>query len=293
MTQLAFDNILSFPSQTIPPPIIAATSPSGVFSHNSDTTNSDGRTKAQKAAPLRSYSDYQAIKNFFLSTGNVRNAALLTIGIATGLRISDLTSLCYGHICTKDASGNIVYRQYIAMNEHKTGKKTYNSDDRMLVTDAIKQAVHDLSAYTIKKEKRILSLDDWLFPSKQPRRSKMIKIEDDDGNVTEVEDPLYGEKVITTAYGHRVMKDAQKALGLPMNIGSHTLRKTFACLALVIAKRSAPNNVAALETVQTLLRHDNVKTTLRYLEITNQTTTNIRNEISNFLLGKSTIIDII
>lgn len=289
-------NILPFPSQQTTPisSIVKPISNSGQFStYDSDTLCSDGRTKAQKADPLRSFDDYAQIHAYFSSKGRIRDAALLTIGIATGLRISDLTSLKYGHIYTSDKSGNTVFRHHITLYEQKTGKKTYSTEDSVLITEAVQQAVNELSLHTSKKDGRILSLDDWLFPSKQPRRSKTIDVEDDDGTITAVEDPLCGEKVITPEYGHRIMKEAQKALNLPINMGSHTLRKTFLSAAYAIAYQMPSHNPSALDLTQTLARHDNAKTTLRYINKTSASTTYLRNEISNFLLGKSTVINII
>jgi integrase len=293
MTQLAFDQkIIQFPTPLTPTPIIKPYSPSGQFTqYDSSAFCSDGRPKAQKAAPLRSFEDYTRIHAYFASNGRIRDAALLTIGIATGLRISDLVSLKYGHIYTCDSSGNLTFLRHITIYEQKTGKKTYSTEDSVLITEAVQRAANDLAAYTSKKEKRILSLDDWLFPSKQPRRSKMIEIEDDDGNTTTIEDPLYGEKVITPEYGHRIMKEAQKALNLPINIGSHTLRKTFLSAAYAIAYEMPAHNPSALDLTQTLARHDTASTTLRYINKTSALTTYLRNEISDLLLGKSTIIN--
>jgi integrase len=89
------------------------------------------------------------------------------------------------------------------------------------------------------------------------------------------------------------MKDAQRDLNLPINIGSHTMRKTFATLVYKITEKSIQaTNSHALEMVQIVLRHSNTKDSARYVGITQTRTGSIREMISDWMLGKLEMEDL-
>lgn len=276
-------NIIQFPVSVQIPSIVKAISPSGEFNPTGDDYTSSGRPKAKETDPLRSYTDYTRMKNHLCT----RDAALLTIGIATGLRISDLLSLKIGHVIKSDEHGNPVFKEAIDIFERKTGKGTKGIDDNVFITEAVRESVSILlNSYSNKN--KIFSLDDWLFQSKQPQRNEYVS--DDDGSL--VKNPLYGQKVLTTAGAHRSFKDAQRALNIPYNIGTHTMRKTFSCLYYIFSSTGTTKNAAALEDVQLALRHSNQRVTARYLGITKEHSRAIREAISDFLLGKSNLEEI-
>ena len=133
-----------------------------------------------------------------------------------------------------------------------------------------------------------MTLDDWLFKSKKPRLNE-FEI-DEDGNQTE--NPLYGEYVLGTDSAHRILKKAQRDCGISINMGTHTMRKTFACLGYMIAREMGGGNSAALEAVQIAMRHGDTRTTMRYLGITKTQMDVMREKISDFLVGKSEIQEI-
>lgn len=229
------------------------------------------------------------MSDYFLSTGKIRDYALLTIGIATGLRASDLTSLKLKDVLKiNKKNGNPVFRQSINITEQKTGKHTANTDDEVFITGAVVHAITLLLNHYTSKGKTLNLKDDWLFQSKQPIKNEYIT--DKDGN--EIPNPLYGEYVLTPASAHRVMKAAARKLDLPMNVGSHTMRKTFGCLHYVIASRTASANPSALGETEIALRHSRTKETLRYLTIRKKRSKFIREEVSRFLLGESDITEI-
>ncbi len=264
-----------------------------LFKDDPDTT-SHGRPKAKAAEPLRSYEDYRRICDMFLSRGQVRNYALLTTGIATGLRISDLVGLRFGDFLSVDGD-TLTFRESLNLTEKKTGKKTKSVEDEILITPAIKKAIKALATHyykngygSYKGSGRRVSLDDWVFDSEKPRNKKNIK--NKKGEL--IKNPLYGEYVLSEESAHRIMKDAQRELELPINLGSHSMRNTFSSLAYVIAKRNESKSTAALESVQILLRHSSQRDTARYLKLTKRNTAKIRNEISRFLLGESEITHI-
>ena len=296
-TPITDTNIIQFPVKRIEPVQTEFnignifTQDTTLFEDSPDIT-SHGRPKARAAEPLRSYDDYRLICDMFISKGQIRNYALLTIGIATGLRISDLVSLRFGHFLE---GGTLTFRESLNLTEKKTGKKTKSIEDAILITPAIQQAINVLATHYYKTGygphkgygKRV-SLDDWVFDSEKPRNGKFKKNKKGEPE----ENPLYGEYVLSEESAHRIMKDAQRELELPMNLGSHSMRNTFSSLAYVIAKQSDTKNTSALETVQILLRHNSQRTTAKYLKLTSKNTAMIRHEISRFLLGESEISEI-
>ena len=70
----------------------------------SNTTPKVKKTKknvAHAADPVRSLDDIRAIQNYFLNKNQIRNYALFTVGICSGLRVSDLFALKLYHIIKK------------------------------------------------------------------------------------------------------------------------------------------------------------------------------------------------
>ena len=151
-------------------PLLKPVSPSGQFNPRSDI-KSNGLPKAKEVQPFHSFEDF-ALFHAYLSKTNIRDASLLTIGIATGLRISDLISLKIGHLIQSDANGNPTFKETIDLYEKKTGKGTKGMDDCVYITEAVRDAATRLINHYASKGK-FLSLDDWLFQSRQPQRHQI------------------------------------------------------------------------------------------------------------------------
>ena len=158
---------------------------------------SDGKRKSRPADPIRSYEDFSAIQNYFLSQGKIRDYALWTIGVSLGLRISDLLSLKIKSILNEDKT----FRKRIFVIEQKTSKL-----NNCLITESVIQAA---TKYFDSIEWDF-DLDDFLFKSYKTKGK------------------MYEE------YGWKILSDAGKALNLPIVIGSHTMRKSFANIAACV-----------------------------------------------------------
>lgn len=98
---------------------------------------------ANTAQPIRNREDIERIKNELESP---RDRLLFTLGINTGLRISDLLALRVGDMRGQD---------HVTLKEKKTGKTK-----RLHLNDASKTAINALVPPTAKN-------DDWLFPSRK------------------------------------------------------------------------------------------------------------------------------
>ena len=137
--------------------------------------------------PIRDKKKIEAIKKI-LKASSLRNYCLFTLGINSGLRISDLLSLNIADVI--DNKGKIKDR--ISLKEKKTGKfKDFP------IGDTAKKALNEyLSSREYKPEEP-------LFISRK-----------------------HGEP-LRRHQAHKIINDAARAVGIKENIGTHTLRKTF------------------------------------------------------------------
>lgn len=216
---------------------------------------SDGKRKPHAADSIRSYDDYHAIEQYYLDRGQIRDWAMWTVGVSLGLRISDLLSLKFGHLIDIDKQ---TIKPRIQIYEQKTGKL-----NNCLVTESVKLAMERYLA-SIKYK---FDLDGYLFPSKKTKGK------------------MYEE------CGWRILSNAGKALNLPLNIGSHTMRKSFANIAACVDKSCIDMN--AITKVQGLLNHGDQRVTLTYLGTYQDMFDRARIAVSDFVLGKTDVNEII
>ncbi len=216
---------------------------------------SDGKRKAHAADAIRSYDDFKAIQQYYLDAGRVRDWAMWTIGVSLGLRISDLLSLRFGNIIDNDKK---TFKPRIQIYEQKTGKL-----NNILITESVIDA---MTRYldSIKWE---FDLNGFLFPSRKTKGK------------------MYEE------CGWRILSEAGKALNLPLVIGSHTMRKSFANIAACVDKSCIDMN--AITKVQGLLKHSDQRVTMSYLGSYQIMFDKARIAVSDFVLGKTNVNEII
>lgn len=215
---------------------------------------SDGKRKSRPADPIRSYEDFAAMQNYFWENGKIRDWALWTIGVSLGLRISDLLSLKIHSLLNDDKT----FRDRIVIIEQKTNKA-----NNCLITESVVDAVTkylDSIGWKFK-------MDDFLFMSHKTK-GKMFE-----------------------EYGWKILSDAGKALNLPIVIGSHTMRKSFANIAACVDKSSIDMN--AITKIQGLLNHSDQRVTMRYLGSYQQMFDKTRKSVSDFVLGKTDVHEIV
>lgn len=176
---------------------------------------------------ISDYDDFYAIQQYYLAKGQVRDWAMWTIGVSLGLRISDLLSLKFCHLIDRDGQ---TIKPRIQIYEQKTGKL-----NDCPITESVKNA---LNTY-LEAIKYRFDLDGYLFPSKKTKGK------------------MYEE------CGWRILSSAGKALNLPLVIGSHTMRKSFANIAACVDKSCIDMN--AITKVQGLLNHSDQRITMKYL----------------------------
>ena len=157
-----------------------------------------------------------------------RNKMLFLIGVNVGLRASDLTQLRWSYFYKND----MTFKEYYMLQpkkQIKTGKfvKIYFNKT---VKKAIENYVND---YPIE------DLDSYLFKSRK------------------------GESPISERGLWKIVVDVAADAGIDKNVGSHSLRKTWA--RTIYDK--ADDKSDALVMLQECLRHSDSLTTLRYISI--------------------------
>lgn len=132
--------------------------------------------------------------------------------------------------------GDVRDKDSIALRETKTRKTK-----RFPINESIRKAVRELISAEANDS-------DWLFPSRK------------------------GDKPISRVQAYRVLKGAAERAGLAIDIGTHSLRKTFAYHAYKA-------NVD-LSVLMTVLNHASQRETLRYIGIVQEDVDSVYNAIN-------------
>ncbi len=146
-----------------------------------------------KAQPIKNQNDLEQFKNYYLKVKpNIRNHALMTLGLNTALRISDVLALCWEDVY--DFSEDKIC-SHIEIVEQKTKKKSV-----IYINNSIRKV---LARYKECMEKRgLISPQQYLFLSQKKT-------------------PLSREQA------WRIIKTAAKNCGITGTISPHSMRKTF------------------------------------------------------------------
>lgn len=145
-----------------------------------------------KVEAIYDLKDVQRLYTHIKTHGTKRDLVLYSLGINTGFRIKDLLSLK-----KKDVLGDTITVDESKTKNRKDGK---NKPPRTVgITPQLKQ---DLDKYL-----PYLKNDDYLFPSQRANAK--------------------GEYVISTTQAYRILTRYTQEIGLDINVGCHTLRKTW------------------------------------------------------------------
>jgi integrase len=117
---------------------------------------------------------------------------MFTLGINSGLRISDLLSLEIKDVV--DESGKI--RERITIREKKT-----NKEKSFPIGDVAKKSIIEYL------KTRVYTYDEPLFLSKKKDKGKLMPIQRDQA--------------------YKIINKAAKSIGIKDSLGTHTMRKTF------------------------------------------------------------------
>jgi integrase len=142
--------------------------------------------------PIRDVKKIDSIKRI-LWTQNLRDWLLFSIGINSGLRVSDLLKLKVKDVLNSKGKIN----EYIIVKEQKTGK-----GKRFPINKTSQKAIREYLA------SREYNSDTYLFESRKKDR---------DGN----------SRPISRIQAYEIINSAARRVGIEDPIGTHTMRKTF------------------------------------------------------------------
>ena len=137
--------------------------------------------------PIRDSSQVNALLSHYRNNGQYRNYLLITIGVHTALRISDILRLNTNQVY--DFNKGTIHKT-ICIVEKKTGKWKGIA--------LHKKIIHALNLY---------------FEFAQPNNALFPN-------------PLTG-RAITRMQANRIVDEAAQAVGIPFKVSCHSLRKTF------------------------------------------------------------------
>lgn len=169
-----------------------------------------------------------------------RNKMLFLIGINVGLRASDLMQLKWSYFYKND----MTFKDFYMLQPKKT-KKT-GKFVKIFFNQTVKKAIESyVSDYPIE------DLNGYLFKSRK------------------------GDNPITERGLWKIIVDVSADAGIDKNVGSHSLRKTWARNIY----DSANDKQEALVMLQECLRHTDSLTTLRYISIMDEEKKDMYNSI--------------
>ncbi len=145
----------------------------------------------EKVEPIRNPRKIEAMKKYLLGSGDIRNYALITIGLNTALRISDILSLTWEDVfdlTEKKLKSHVWIKE---KNTRKTKKFLLNKN----ALDALTK---------LKKETKNIQPDDYIFRSREGCN-----------------------RPLTRTMALIIVKETAKAVGVKEKCGCHSLRKSF------------------------------------------------------------------
>ena len=138
--------------------------------------------------PIRDKKKVRELIDYYLERGELRNHVLITMGIYTALRISDLLSLRWSDVYDFENSS---FRASLYLTEKKTGK-----------SKSIAMNKNVLQSLRLLKICKPVSPDEYIFASKKNK-----------------------SKAISRVQAYRIISSAATAIGI--RASCHSLRKTF------------------------------------------------------------------
>lgn len=223
---------------------------------------SNGVKKATAAEPIRKPQDITRLQNYFKDKGQYRNYALFTLGISSMLRASDLLALTFGDVMDADGEASIqqgVAREYVLVKEKKTGKK-----NKIYINERCRNAIM-LYAGSLFADKGIT----WI-------REDMPLFFSETSFNSDPDNP----KPISIQMLDKILKKAQKDLGIKDHLSSHSMRKTMVYHTI----KNSNYDQYTLFLLQRMLNHSDVRTTFRYCGIEEESIKKIRDDIGEMLV---------
>ena len=141
--------------------------------------------------PIRSKKQVRELAGYWLKRGNLRNYALIVLGVCTALRIGDLLRIRWSDVYDEDSGA---FNSHVTLTEQKTGKQKTIALNR--------QAIQTLGMLLPQKR------GSYVFASNRKE-----------------------DRAISRVQAWRIVKEAVNAIKLIGCYAIHSLRKTFGYFA--------------------------------------------------------------
>lgn len=181
--------------------------------------------------PIRHKTSIAMMKRI-LKARSPRDFALFTLGLNTGLRISDLLSLTVGDVLA-GAGTRLRIAHRLSLRERKTGKRR-----NIMLNSTARDA---LALYLRTRERRYP--EDPLFLSRKHEK---------DGSL----------RTLSRAWAYCIIVNAARTAGISSRIGTHTMRKTFGYFRYTAG--------VPVEQLMKIFGHASPEITLAYIGITQE-----------------------
>lgn len=188
-------------------------------------------TKEKSADPITNIDDIKKLTNYFIDGGKWIHYLVFVVSVNMGRRISDTLKLKWSDMFDQ----NNDFHDCIRITEKKTGKPI-----NITINVAVKSA---LSLYIQQKK---------IDPSEMNLHKDMLFYQFDG---------TYKGHVLTYSAYNKQLKIAAHAVGVKGHITTHSTRKTFGRLCLLLH----PNDPSVMITLMSLYNHSDLKTTNIYL----------------------------
>lgn len=210
--------------------------------------------RSTKVRPLKESADFAKFVNYFRSraydtslskskrTSACRDYAIIMMGFTSGLRVSDIICRKWSDLYKSDWT----FRPSIVCRQQKTGKY-----GEFWINGTMKEAVEYYRGVA-----RPASVEDYMFPS---------------GSAS-ADAPYINRRTPWLA-----IKTAASACDIDLNLGTHSLRKTFGYKNTVAHKDDA----FFLATLMQIFGHSSESITLRYIGIEEDEQKKVFNELDN------------
>lgn len=206
----------------------------------------NGLKKATAAFPLKDTKDIKAVRHYFLSSGELREYAIFSVGLTLGIRANDLLDLRIRDVFT--SAGD--YKDRLDIIEMKTDKR-----NKPLLTEYAKAAI---TLYMDVRPK-ITSPEEKLFITNRGTSCSLS---------------FYNKK----------LREAGDALKI--RLSSHTMRHTFSYLMSTQSAGQVEANLSymGLFVTQMAMNHSTIAQTLSYTGLTQDMMDERRKAVSSYLM---------
>lgn len=209
--------------------------------------------------PIRNKEDIKRIADYFWGKGEYRNWCLFIVGINTAYRASDLLRLKVSDIADCELNGQLHIKKKASLRIKEKKTQKYRS------VEISPKVIRYIEIYL---QNNPLHYEDWLFPSDKSsgknsfRTNGGVSVGEKSGKfyLHEAQPKKAGDPLDVDSFG-KIMRRAQKDLGLTYRLGTHSCRKTFGYWFMQENKGDA----YALAWLQKALNHSSQAITLKYI----------------------------